>query len=74
MLQPRNLRKNIVDFSRSEKKPNKCRVLKALSLGNLVRQRVMALAEVRRSKTAEEFFPIRQQVLRRIFTVPRRTA
>jgi hypothetical protein len=34
----------------------------------------MALAEVRRLEMAEEFFPIRQQVLRRIFTVPRRTA
>ena len=37
-------------------------------LGNLVKKREMALAEVRRRKMAEEFFPIRQQVLRRIFT------
>src|SRR6266513_995043 len=73
-LRPRSLKKSIDHFSGDEKKPNKCRVLKALSLRNLVRQRITALAEVRRRKTAEEFFAIRQQVLRRIFTARRRTA
>src|SRR5438046_1143630 len=71
---PDSLRKNIDRFSGEKKKPNKCRVLKALSLRNLVRQRVTALAEVQRLKTAAEFFAIRQQVLRRIFTERRRTA
>src|SRR5207248_3628337 len=69
-----NLRKNTDLFLGEKKKPNKCRVLKALSLRNLVKQRVTALAEVQRPKTAAEFFAIRQQVLRRIFTARRHTA
>src|SRR5437762_12778704 len=69
-----NLKKNIDRFSGEKEKPNKCRVLKALSLRSLVRQRLTALAEVQRFKTAGEFFALRQQVLRRIFTERRRTA
>src|SRR5438046_5990219 len=71
---PNSLRKNIDRLSGEKKKPNKCRVLKALSLRNLVKQRVTALAEVQRPKTAAEFFAICQQVLRRIFTARRHTA
>src|SRR5438046_729600 len=70
----KKLKKNIDRFSGEKKKLNKCRVLKALSLRSLVRQRVTALAEVQRLKTAGEFFALRQQVLRRIFTERRRTA
>ena len=54
-----------VQPSEDKNKPNKCRVLKALSLGNLVRQRVMTLDEVWRFKMGKQFFPIRQQILRR---------
>src|SRR5438067_13837721 len=36
-------------------------------------KREIALAEVRRREAAKKLFPFRPQVLRRIFTVPRRT-
>src|SRR5260370_27321749 len=72
--QANSLIKNTHLFAGEKKKPNKCRVLKALSLRNLVKQRVTALAEVQRPKTAAEFFAIRTKVRRRIFTARRHTA
>src|SRR5260370_38080290 len=72
--QANSLIKNTHLFAGEKKKPNKCRVLKALSLRNLVKQRVMGLAEVQRPKTAAEFLAMRTQVLRRILTARRQTA
>src|SRR5438046_7421091 len=55
-----------------KKKPNKWRLNRPHGQERSLVKRVMALAEVRRREAAKRLFPFRQQVLRRIFTAPRR--
>src|ERR1700747_537291 len=57
-----------------EKKPNKWRLNRPHGQERSLVKREMALAEVRRHEAAKKLSPFRPQVLRRIFTVPRRTA
>src|SRR5256885_2150924 len=72
---PSSLRKNPVRFSGEKKKQNKWRLNRPYGLERrLAKIRAMGPAEAGREETAEEFFPLRQQVLRRIFTAPRPTA
>jgi hypothetical protein len=76
-MKPRlnSLRKNIVRFSGEKKKQNKWRLNRPCGLERrLAKIRAMGPAEAGREETAEEFFPLRQQVLRRIFTARRRIA
>jgi large subunit ribosomal protein L9 len=56
------------------RKPNKWRLNRPHGQERSLVKREMALAEVRRHEAAKRLFPFRQQVLRRIFTVPRRIA
>src|SRR5436190_23729472 len=74
-VKARSLRKNTVPFSGEKKKQNKWRVNRPCRLERrLAKIRAMGPAEAGREETAEEFFPLRQQVLRRIFTAHRRIA
>src|SRR5437667_11892925 len=57
-----------------KKKPNKWRLNRPHGQERSLVKREMALAEVRRREAAKKLFPFRPQVLRRIFTVPRRIA
>src|SRR6184192_353038 len=57
-----------------KKKPNKWRLNRPHGQERSLVKREMALAEVRRREAAKKLFPFRPQVLRRIFTGPRRTA
>src|SRR5437764_8459469 len=69
---PSSLRKSTVRVTREKKKQNKWRLNRPCGLERrLVKIRAMGPAEAGREETAEEFFPVRQQVLRRIFTAHR---
>src|SRR5437867_9409227 len=57
-----------------KKKPNKWRLNRPHGQERSLVKREMAMAEVRRREAAKRLFPFRPQVLRRIFTVPRRIA
>src|SRR6266478_5125023 len=57
-----------------KKKPNKWRLNRPHGQERSLVKREMALAEVGRREAAKKLFPFRPQVLRRIFTVPPRTA
>src|SRR5438105_9162010 len=59
---------------RRKKKQNKWRLNRPHGQERSLVKRVMALAEVRRREAAKKLSPFRPQVLRRIFTVPPRTA
>src|SRR5213075_1865390 len=62
-------------FSAGKKKrPNKWRLNRPHGQERSLVKREMALAEVRRREAAKKLFPFRPQLLRTIFTVPRRTA
>src|SRR6266481_3090917 len=61
------------DKKKSEKKRNKWRLHRPRGQERSLVKREMALAEVRRREAAKKLSPFRQQVLRRIFTGPRRT-
>src|SRR5437867_9835104 len=57
-----------------KKKPNKWRLNRPHGQERSLVKREMALAEVRRREAGKRLFPFRTQVLRRIFTAPRRIA
>src|SRR5438094_7017496 len=59
---------------KKKKKSNKWRLNRPHGQERSLVKREMALAEVRRREAAKKLFPFRPQVLRRIFTVPRRIA
>src|SRR5438552_16263124 len=74
MLQPRN-RKNAgfsAEQEKRQKKRNKWRLNRPHGQERSLVKREMALAEVRRREAAKKLSPFRPQVLRRIFTGPRR--
>src|SRR5881396_46166 len=76
MLQPRNQKNDgfSADKRKRKKKRNKWRLNRPRGQERSLVKREMALAEVRRREAAKKLFPFRPQVLRRIFTVPRRIA
>src|SRR5213594_3672711 len=76
MLQPRNQKNDgfSADKRKRQKKRNKWRLNRPRGQERSLVKREMALAEVRRREAAKKLFPFRPQVLRRIFTGPRRTA
>src|SRR5436305_13358681 len=59
---------------KKKKKSNKSRLNRPHGQERSLVKREMALAEVRRREAAKKLFPFRPQVLRRIFTLPRRIA
>src|SRR5262245_61838775 len=71
-------RKQSTDFferrKKRKKKPNKWRLNRPLGQERSLAKREMALAGARRREAAKRLFPFRPQVLRRIFTAPRRIA
>ncbi len=70
-----SLRKNTVRFSGEKKKRNKWRLNRPRGQSrSLAENRATGPAEAGRRKMGEKFFPVRPQVLRRIFTGPLRTA
>src|SRR5438874_11462738 len=77
--QPQSLRENAVHFSeetqKRKKKPNKWRLNRPRGpLRSLAENPGMDPAEAGRREVAKKLFPFRPQLLRRIFTAPRRTA
>src|SRR5438094_10571497 len=76
MLQPRDQKNDgfSADKRKRQKKRNKWRLNRPRGQERSLVKREMALAEVRRREAAKKLFPFRPQVLRRIFTGPRRTA
>src|SRR5206468_7314258 len=76
-LRRKTLTKSNDEFSAGKKnnrnnKRNKWRLHRPHGQERSLEKREMALAEVRRREAAKKLFPFRQQVLRRIFTAPRR--
>src|SRR5437870_10088157 len=76
MLQPRNQKNDgfSADKRKRQKKRNTWRLNRPRGQERSLVKREMALAEVRRREAAKKLFPFRPQVLRRIFTAPRRIA
>src|SRR5437870_10638414 len=76
MLQPRNQKNDgfSADKRKRKKRRNKWRLNRPRGQERSLVKREMALAEVRRHEAVKKLFPFRPQVLRRIFTGPRRTA
>src|SRR5438552_8712209 len=76
MLQPRNQKNDgfSADKRKRRKNRNKWRLNRPRGQERSLVKREMALAEVRRREAAKKLSPFRPQVLRRIFTEPRRTA
>src|SRR5437867_1482270 len=76
MLQPRNQKNDgfSAEQKKTKKKRNKWRLNRPRGQERSLVKREMALAEVRRREAAKKLSPFRPQVLRRIFTGPRRTA
>src|SRR5947208_8616854 len=76
MLQTKNQKDDscFADKRKRQKKRNKWRLNRPRGQERSLLKREMALAEVRRREAAKKLFPFRPQVLRRIFTGPRRTA
>src|SRR5215471_3220153 len=74
----RKIRRNDEFSARKKKSQNKKRnrwqLHRPLGQERSLVRREMALAEVRRREAAKKLFPFRPQVLRRIFTAPRRIA
>src|SRR5581483_5007392 len=68
-----NILKRSGRFSEERKNPDQWRLSRLHGLNRLERQR-MALAEVARHETAKKLLVARQHLLRRMFTVRRRTA